>query len=448
LNLGAAQPRPGQSEWIDRLTTWLTAIETHEPGTLDRPALTISQWSRAEFRATCVDAIALARIVRCSCVGAVAGSMRCGGIGCTVSIVLPDGREAPWRSLVKEPKQRVQFEALVKRAGFHLDDVIKRGAILHSDIAMLGRDQGEPVDTPPSLPAPPLSSVATGRAEEARIAQLGPQHLALLHDDGRQQSFNQAAIHWEFARGLLNEVKPEPALDRMVRLWYHAMIAYLQREQQLFGEHFKRAWELFPGDAEVLFQFGVLHETFATDRIQNVVKSAVLPTDVSFDIGSPRGELRQAENLLKRAVEAQPEFPEARLHLGRVSGLLGRHADAVREIETAAAALDDPFLAYFAQLFLGQELESLGQFDASRAAYERAAAAYPHAQSPYLALGHLAQRQGNLAAALKALGLAFEASADDFDRDDPWWSYEMSAGRNADDRFARVYAPFRLESKR
>ena len=67
----------------------------------------------------------------------------------------------------------------------------------------------------------------------------------------------------------------------------------------------------------------------------------------------------------------------------------------------------------------------MGQYDAAFDAYHRAAALSPTAQSPWLALSHLARRRGDRAAALRALQQVFDLPSEP-DRDDPWWRLHES----------------------
>jgi len=428
----SAQPKPDPYDWINRLDVWLTAAWDHTPGRFDNQAQTVGTWSRPLMQTAWLD------------VNATIKMARCGAHNCRVTVVMPDGRSAPWRSLNRREQER--YALVLKRLeALGIDAVIKRGAILHGDIAMLGQYEGESVAPDPASFQPLYLKSPVPQSNASR-QQVAPERFVLRFDDGRQQSLDRASIHWEFARSLLDAIAPSPAQDEMVRLWYHGTIKFLQREEMLDNAHIEHARKIFPADPEVLFQLGCLHETYASDGLQNVIRTAVVPRNTTFDVGSDRAELRQAESFFKRAVELRPDFAEAHLRLGRVIGLLGRHADAVRELESVVDASGDALLGYYRRLFLGAERESLGQLDAARSAFEEAAALYPSAQSPYLALSHLAQRRGDRAAALKALAQAFGASAEDV-RDDPWWAYHTVQGVDADERLERVYVLFRREDK-
>ena len=126
--------------------------------------------------------------------------------------------------------------------------------------------------------------------------------------------------------------------------------------------------------------------------------------------------------------------------------LLGRHAEAAVELRRAVAELREPQLLYYAELFLGAEEEALGNRDAARAAYERAAELSPRAQSPLLALSQLARRYGDRPAALRAMERLFTLPDDDRnEHDDPWWWYHVAQARDADDLLDAMRQPFLSE---
>jgi tetratricopeptide (TPR) repeat protein len=234
----------------------------------------------------------------------------------------------------------------------------------------------------------------------------------------------------------------------MIRQWYRATAAWMQRVEDHDTEHLDRAREIFAADPDILFLSGSQRETYAAPHIQHAVRSAVLPYGVSFAVSSDRGELRQAEGFFRRALEIAPDHLEARLRLGRVLGLLGRHDDAARELRQAVATADEDVLRYYGELFLGAEEESLGQFDAAFDAYQRAAALYPSAQSPWLGLSSLGRRRGDRAAALRALQHLFDLPSTGIAPDDPWWTYHIAQGRNADDLLEALRRPFLAEHER
>ena len=103
--------------------------------------------------------------------------------------------------------------------------------------------------------------------------------------------------------------------------------------------------------------------------MQSLARSLRLPAGAAHGIGSESGELGQAEQRFRRALEREPAFTEARIRLGRVLHLRGRHEEAARELQRAAAALSvepldggrrRPARRYYAEMFLGAASEALG----------------------------------------------------------------------------------------
>jgi hypothetical protein len=105
----------------------------------------------------------------------------------------------------------------------------------------------------------------------------------------------------------------------------------------------------------------------------------------------------------------------------------------------------DAQLLYDGELFLGAAEEALGNYAASRVAFERASTLYPTAQSPLLALSELARRRGDRAGALGALRQVFALPAIESDRIDPWWKYQVAQARNADQLLDDLRRPFLIE---
>src|SRR5262249_13195873 len=126
----------------------------------------------------------------------------------------------------------------------------------------------------------------------------------------------------------------------------------------------------------------------------------------------------------------------------------GHHADALTELQQALALLDDEELRYDGELFVGVEEEALGRYDAAAALYEQAAARYPGAQSPLIALSQLARRRGDPARARAAIDRLFALPPPgDEERADPWWVYKIAQARNADDLLDELRAPFRRSAQ-
>ncbi len=82
-------------------------------------------------------------------------------------------------------------------------------------------------------------------------------------------------------------------------------------------------------------------------------------------------------------------------------------------------------MQYYAALFLGNELAALGRTADARKQFERAAALYPAAQSPFLALSELAHSDGDIHNAAIEIERAFAVAANGRRRNDPRWKYDL-----------------------
>jgi len=394
---------------MDRTEQWFSAVTRHRPGVLDDALHDVSWFNIPAVQMLMTDAQTVVALMR----RPSAIDFRTTDGKKQIRVSYAPGQVERLRALAKRLAPRELNEALSAQ---RVSEILKRAALLETDLAMLRVTE-------------PLTPGAAGTAFRFRI------QLA----DGHPGPINQSPVHWDLARKML-ELLPDPSHDAMVRAWYIATIAYNENREEHETVHVSQALALFPDDATVLFFAGGLHQAYASERIQAVVRRVHLPPGMSVDVGSAHSELQLAEKLFRKAVAADPENSEIRLHLGRVLGLLGHHPDAAAELQRAAAAIDDPLNQYYAALFLGAEQEALGQLDAARTSYERAAEFYPGTQSPYLALSQLAWRRGDRQAALDAIRQAIDAY-----EGDPWWIYDVAHVRHADALLDALWKPFRAE---
>jgi tetratricopeptide (TPR) repeat protein len=269
----------------------------------------------------------------------------------------------------------------------------------------------------------------------------------LYMNDGQQIGSQETVNHWDMGRRLLDRVRPEvtnapkavadPGHDETVRLWYLATGAHMAAIRQIELNHFLRSIELFPDDPELLMSAAAIHESFAGVRTQSAIRKANIPRDVDLGVRTEGQELRLAEQLYKRALEANPKLLEARIRLGRVLGLRGRHEDAAAQLRQGVSAAE-PILQYYAHLFLAAELETLGNEEEARRSYQRAAALYPTAQSPLLGLSRVSSQLGDRDGAREAVGRVLKLPADDEARGDPWWVYEIAFARDVNERLEKL----------
>jgi hypothetical protein len=419
-----------------RAERWLKAAFSHQPGAKDDAVAEVSLWSDEELRALFVDEGVLAQLMlkpelKRAKVVSIAGRRqppdytewqvhRIHVLACAAGGKLSD-------YVCAQQKADVEIDAtltrLAKAAAREEGFILKRGALLHGDIAMYGPEA-----------VPDNSSGLDGGRIRVQL------------QDGESNGFHAAPIHWELARHLLDYVKPSPT-DTFVQLWYATTAMWMQDLEQHDTAHLKHAREMFPDDPDILFLSGCQMETYAGPAIQSVVRTAVLPTGFSLDVASEGTALRDAEAYFRRALARDPLRRDARIHLGHVLLARGRAqeaADELRQVDTA----DDPAVnQYFHAMFLGAAEEALARFDQAREAYSRASSVFPGAQSPYLALSALATRRGDRAAALKEAGRLFELPVLTREPSDPWWTYHLWQARAVEEWFDKLYLPFAGESR-
>jgi len=395
-----APPKTTASEaaWLQRVRVWCEAIDKHAPGKADPPALRIASLPQGELNAVVGDVLAL----RDRLVKAYAALRRHPGQP-------PLVEHADWSRSVADTERLLGVRNDEAARG-DLNGVVKRAALLHTDIALL-------------VPA----GVQLGSWSPLTVVK---------GVDGRTED-SPVPTHWRMARRLLDATTPDVSRSDVVRLWYRATAAHFLNAWLLAeaGPHLEYARRLFPDDGDVLFESGCLQEMLASARIQAVVRSA--PSWLSFPgIASPQEHLKRAEPFLREAARLAPDRPVIREHLARVNGLLGRHDQAARDLRALTATTRDSLLLFFAQMFLGDEEQALGHPVAARACYERAASLYPHAQSPHMALSQLARRYGDRGEGLVSVRRMFRATGDKQLRYDPWLDYYNAPFHDAGQLFS------------
>jgi hypothetical protein len=408
---------------MDRLEAWIATVDQHTPGEADDPVLEINRWSSGDLRSVWIDVASLISLVREPGVSLfyVPGDpeLRLTPSGWVTSTpVARTGRTMP---IPYSGRDLQRLRTIAATLGPPTDGrenlLLKRGAMLHADIAMLA----------------PADVRFTAKSN------VGSRRYRLNMDDGRPTGIETEANHWDMGRRLLERVRSRdargsgtrgPGMDETVRLWYVATCSHLISNGDLDPPHFIRAVELFPKDPDLLFLRGALHEAMASVRRQSAIRKADVPAGVTFAMGTRGDELLLAERFYERALDSAPNFEEARLHYARVLGEKRHHEEAVRELQKLAG-VQGPLLQYYTALFLGGELEALGKDDEAVQAYQRAVELSPTAQSPRLGLSRVAAGRNRAAARESLLSLIEQEPAVET-RDDPWWLYDVSAGRGAD----------------
>lgn len=421
---------------ITRLERWLSATAAHRPGAFDEAVREVNSWSKEQLRLIWVDLSTIVSILREPSISLffVSEPQSRGSSASTRQVTpLATNRSAQVLYTIGELRA---LRAIARKLSSDdkpgpENDLLKRGAMLHADIEVLAPLEQRP-RADPNTP--------------------GPGGSTLFMDDGQQLGLLGTVSHWNMGARLLDRVRPvdstrgvktagDPGADDTVRRWYLAACAYMLRIRRIELPLFTRALELFPDDPQLLFLTGSAHEMFAGVRTQAGMQGVRGRRDVTFDVQDASGELRRAEQFYERTLERDPQLLEARIRLGRVMGLRGRHKEAVAQLQQGLSATE-PLLQFYASLFLGAEFETLGNGAEARRSYERAAALAPTAQSPLLGLSRVADQSGERAAARDAVARMLKVPSNDVERVDPWWVYEIAPARQVDSLLAELRKRF------
>ena len=295
------------------LRRWLEAVERHKPGMADDSAFAVAWYERRDLGAVLDELVRLTdRMADATVMARVLGSgdqTRVSYAGATISV-------QEMRAVLG-----LSADEIARRDPSR---ILKRGAVLHADVAMLSV---RVADLPQPLPS-------SGQA------------AVMLARDGRGEGFDAANVHWAFGRALLDRVKPAPAQDPMVQLWYQAAAAFMHYHSK-FGDlvfHLDPARRLFPADADILFSSGALHESFASAAVQSVARTMVVQRGARPGVLAATFELQLAERFFAQALKRNPELIEARLRRARVLGLQGHHSEAAALLRQVLEATRDSLL--------------------------------------------------------------------------------------------------------
>lgn len=319
--------------------------------------------------------------------------------------------------------------------------LVNRGVLLHTDIALSGKGA-------------------------AGVSNL------LLAVDGRKEGLGRS-MHLEFAAALLN-LDADRRGKETARTWFRAVSAYLLHRSRLGEEAVllalwresalgQRAPDLsvLPDDDAFLFDYGCLHEGLMAPSARVVLgdvfsrSSAGSGESAGLERSGPAWtretstfqtrsadfavHVEQAFRAYRQVVQMNPRAAEARVRLGHVECVRGSCANGMRDMRAGAElASEDPAVRYYAAMFLGQAQESRRRYEEARRDYERAAALFPLAQSPLLALGALADRTGDRSAARRLVSQLWSLPVDGEHRYDPWWDYD-GGPRDGESLIRQVY---------
>ena len=325
--------------------------------------------------------------------------------------------------------------------------------MLHGDAAMVAVQHPELVPTPKASASQPPSSGAP----------LPTQQVLVL--DGELVGATAPNWNWGFARGLIS--LQTPRVDTaFLATWFHATSTFLMSRRR-YGDalvQLNAAMAVVPKDAAIRFDRAAYAEA------QGLPESQVLLT--AEDIAAQRAQLgppmrntlmaasdlakragvrpanvenADAERLFRASLDVDSNFVEARVRLARLLQVRGRHAESAQELARALSSRErvDPVVAFYAHLFAGRADRALGRLDTAAAHFQDALALFPNAQSALLAASQTAVLRSDVEGALAPVRQLDVANAIADRRMDPWWTYSIGLGRDADALVAAMWAKAR-----
>jgi hypothetical protein len=393
--LGAYQA-PSKAQFL--VSRWLQAVREHTPGELDRSAIEIGKWTRRELETVVSNLDRLSHFV-----------LAASELKARDPVAWQQNRDAA------NSQRSGRFVIRIGDEQLTLDDVgrmfdgnrtLRSGAVLHADIAMHG----------------------AGRVE----------HRVVVVEDGRGKGQRDAGIHWGIGRLVLDSIVPNPKDDPTARIWYRAASAFLLNDND-FAElfpHLEKARQVFPDDPGLLLDAAYVQEKLSSPELQAGVDD-LRERGVTIATEPPATQLYRAEQLFARVVALAPDEVDAHLRRGRALAELGRHEESAAVLRRLLERDLDKDRRYLAELFLGRAEATLGRAGEAARRYENAAALYPDAQSPRMALSQLARAAGDRVAALRHLAPVLERVNDD-PSIDPWWGYFEPHAKDVDDWLAAM----------
>ena len=406
--LAATQRNPGNPA-MDMLREWADAVMQHQAGESDRALATLA-WSYNDLE------------LMQPFFEAFAGTPERND----------DARAAMRRARLSGRVRAMVREEAQARLGNRADQFRRRAAILHTDAAIF---LDPPAVTATPVNRQPLPSWARGRND---------RRVDVVSNDAEYQSTEYSNLHWELAMDMLDAVRAPR--DPFVAQWFATIGAYLVHQRRYSDAlgHFERARRFVPEDPRVLFAEARLHEALAAPLMQNFARVTAVSQGVPISgIDDQRTELRRAEGLLRRALVLEPAFLETRLRLARVLIEQGKHDEGRSLAEQVAAKATDPTMQYYALLFAGDALFSVGRTADAGKSYQRAIDLFPNAQAARLGLASALRAIGDTAQALDVLMPTIAKPRSTREGDDPWWEYYDGDATQMEALFEELLAPFR-----
>ena len=230
-----------------------------------------------------------------------------------------------------------------------------------------------------------------------------------------------AGLHLRAATRLFERVKDDgPAHTDYIDRWrsvVQGVLARLDNPRQ--AEEFEsRASALFPAHPRRVLAARAFNEGLGAERLGSAYRGEPAENFRVFEESSRRRWWSSAAGSYLTALNLDPGYEVAALHLGRMRLLLGESAEAAQRF-TSLVDAGDPRIRYLARLFLGSLAERDGRDAEAATAYRSALAAYPWGQAASVALSQLFSRTGQEATARAIIAEMGERGASV----EPFWTY-------------------------
>jgi tetratricopeptide (TPR) repeat protein len=230
-----------------------------------------------------------------------------------------------------------------------------------------------------------------------------------------------AALHLRAATRLFERVRDDgPAHADYIDRWrtvVQGVLARLDNSRQ--AEEFEsRASALFPTHPRRVLAARAFNKGLGAERLGSAYRGEPAEAFRVFEESSRRRWWTSAAGSYLTALNLDPSYEMAALHLGRIRLLLGESAEAAQRF-TKLVDAGDPRTRYLARLFLASLAERDGRDAEAERGYRSALAAYPWGQSASVALSQLFSRTGQETTARAIIAELGERGASV----EPFWTY-------------------------
>jgi tetratricopeptide (TPR) repeat protein len=285
---------------------------------------------------------------------------------------------------------------------------------------------------------PKLSVEQNQLSPELTLSEKDLQAAVLLHTQvalwkSNERDAMMLDAHWEAAQNICDHVSDADFRRRW--LLTRGYFYQTRLEEKPAVAVLELALKEFPKDSDLLLSLGTVYESvgeFLGRWAPTPLPTWPMSTDQEialwkrryFERGS-RKRLERAEKHYMEALEARPDFDEARLRLGRVQYHLGEGDEALRNFDWVIDRSKEPRRVGLAHLFAGKIYEQGENMKESLKHYRAAVETRKDWQLAYIAMSSALHRTGDLAASREILMKALQLPIDPRNPQGGLWDYSV-----------------------